>query len=143
MGDSLGCARCGDCCNPVKIEFGTWVRAVGYGRRYGAGNIADDDRGYWADAVFLASRCRPVGVRDDQVLLECANWDGEHSRCRDYENRPPVCRNFPWYGREPGDENTMIESRCSYLLDVPPDQRSEGSRPLIPLTVVRSASSPA
>lgn len=132
---SLGCARCGDCCNPVKIDFEVWTRAVAAARRFDPADLTDGDRAYWANAVFLASRCRVTGVRDRQVLLECANWDGAHDRCRAYEIRPPVCRDFPWYGREPGDGNVTLELRCSYLLDVPPEGRPEGARPLIPLTV--------
>jgi Fe-S-cluster containining protein len=133
---SLGCARCGDCCDPVKIDFGVWVRAVAQARRYSASDCSDDeDRQYWANAVFLASRCRPAGFSDGQVLLECANYDRAHSICRDYDNRPPLCSRFPWYDYEPGDLG-ICELRCSYLLDVPPAKRPEGARPLIPLIVV-------
>ena len=135
MTESLGCARCGDCCDPVKIDFGVWARAVGYARSLEPEQIRDDDLDYRADAVFLASRCRPVAAMGTQVLLECANWDGSHNACRDYENRPPFCRRFPWYdGEKVGD---ICETRCSYLLDVPPSDRPEGARPLIPLTVLR------
>ena len=31
----------------------------------------------------------------------CRHWDEETRLCTDYENRPPMCSNFP-YGREDG-----------------------------------------
>ncbi len=58
--------------------------------------------------------------------------------CRAHSSRPPVCRDYPWYGREPGQDNTEFAyvPQCSYLLDLPPGKRPAGSRPLIPLEVL-------
>jgi Fe-S-cluster containining protein len=95
----------------------------------------ETSREYWADCVFLASACRPVGAEGDVILLECANYDTAHQACRAYDRRPPVCSNYPWYGGEPGSSQ-WIERNCSYLLDVPPSERPEGARPLIPLTPI-------
>lgn len=131
---SLGCAECGDCCDPVKVPFDAWTRTVEQARQYAAEDVSQDHLGNWADYLFLASRCRPVGVSDGQVLLRCANYDREHRRCRDYENRPPLCQRFPWYGEEP--HGGLVELHCSFLLDVPAGQRPEGARPLIPLAVL-------
>ena len=77
-----------------------WTRAVATARRWQPEQIDMDNpewRRYWADCVFLASRCRPVGVVGDRVLLVCADYDADHQVCRAYESRPPVCSGFPWY----------------------------------------------
>ena len=92
--------------DPVKIDFGVWTRAVAFARRYEPEQIdVDDERSaaYWADCVFLAAHCRPVGVRDGDVLLACAHYDRDHMTCRAYADRPPVCRGFPWYDHEEGN----------------------------------------
>jgi Fe-S-cluster containining protein len=134
---SLGCAGCGDCCNPVKIEFATWANAVGQARAYQPDEIDlsdPEDRSNWADCVFVAASLRPVGAEGHQVYLKCANYDSDHQSCRAYGKRPPLCRRFPWYDREP--DGGIVDLRCSYLLDIAPDQRPEGARPLIPITPV-------
>ena len=121
----------------MKIDFGRWASAVAMARRYDPDEVdlsSELTRGYWANYLFLAASCRPVGAKDGQVLLACENYDPAHQMCRAYDRRPPVCSGFPWYGREPGDGGA--EPRCSYWLDVPPADRPEGYRPLIPLTVI-------
>jgi Fe-S-cluster containining protein len=129
------CARCGDCCDPVKIDFDVWARAVATARRHGPDDVDPLSTEYWANCLFLAADCRPVGALNGQVLLACAHYDREHQACRAYGRRPPVCSGFPWYGREPGDGGA--EPRCSYWLDVAPADRPEGYRPLIPLMAIR------
>lgn len=118
------------------IDFGTWTRVVEKARRYSRDDIEDNDDGWWDDHVFIAANMRPVGARDGQVRLACRFYDREHSECRAYDQRPPMCRRYPWYGREPSGAAFGPFSQCSFLLDLPPSERPEGSRPLIPLTVV-------
>jgi Fe-S-cluster containining protein len=137
---SLGCAGCGDCCNPVKVDFDQWARIVADVRAHDPAEVSFDGpamREYWKDSIFLAGTCRPVGAGNGFIFLECANYDTVHQSCRAYEQRTRICRGFPWYGREPdGQALNVADSRCSYLLDVPPSQRPEGVRPLIPITPV-------
>lgn len=121
----------------MKIDFGVWARGVATVRRRNPDEVdlsGELDREYWANCLFLAAACRPVGALDGQVFLACEHYDDAHQMCRAYDSRPPVCSGFPWYGRKPGDGGA--EQRCSYLLDVPPADRPAGSRPLIPLTVI-------
>lgn len=47
----------------------------------------------------------------------CDRFDVETRRCTDYENRPDVCRDYPWYG-DPPDPNKALPPTCSYLADV-------------------------
>lgn len=119
----------------MKIQFGTWTAAVANARRYVPDEIGEtgpEDQRQWANAVFLASSLRPVYSAGGVMYLACAYYDGQTQECRAYDQRPPVCRDFPWYGREP--DGDFAEGRCSYLLDVAPSERPDGARPLIPLT---------
>lgn len=157
---SAGCARCGSCCDPVTFareaydavvkwsasamagvpDPGTdegwphWL-AGGYTedqraaaiRRYAPGSITRQD------ADFLAAHWKPI----DDKTCACDAYDREARLCTAQDSKPPVCRDYPWYGRDPGSEDGKgMPLHCSYLADMPPDKRPEGARPLIPLTVV-------
>jgi Fe-S-cluster containining protein len=50
-------------------------------------------------------------------FYECRHYDRENKRCMDYENRPPVCRDYPWYGQAP-DPLKSLPLECSYREDV-------------------------
>jgi hypothetical protein len=86
------------------------------------------------DADFIAAHWTP----DGDTGCKCDAFDPATAMCTAHDSRPPVCRDYPWYGREPGTgpDRIVLHSQCSYLADLPPDQRPERSRPLIPLTVV-------
>jgi hypothetical protein len=86
--------------------------------------------------VFIAANMRPARAADGHIELDCRFYDREHMACRAYDHRPAMCSGYPWYGREP--DTSRLYGQCSFLLDVPPSERPEGSRPLIPLTVVTS-----
>ncbi len=157
---TAGCARCGACCDPVpfsreKHEAVTkWSAAALEGvpdprtgdgwAHWLAGDWSGEDRdvaiyrydpaGSWRqDADFIAAHWTPDG--DDGC--KCDAFDSSAGLCTAQDAKPPVCRNYPWYGRgpDPGDAETM-HSQCSYLADLPRGKRPEGSRPLIPLTVI-------
>ena len=67
----------------------------------------------------------------------CDAYDPGHQECTAHDARPPLCRGFPWYGDGPSAERAgRVHRECSYLADLPPGDRPEGSRPLIPLTVL-------
>lgn len=157
---SAGCARCGSCCDPVHFERerleailkwttealegvpdpGTdegWEHWLKHG--YAASDREravcrfDPAGRYRTDVDFIAAHWAPI----DDKTVACDAYDPETALCTAHENRPPVCRDYPWYGREPSeDTRTDLDPHCSYLADLPPDKRPEGSRPLIPLTVV-------
>lgn len=157
---TAGCARCGNCCDPVVLDDETYERLGKYWTstalescpdpRTGEGWAAwleightDDDRerqiakyipgsDYRADADFITAHWHPLGDSE----YRCDAFDPVTRLCTARDGRPPVCRNYPWYGREPSAEQAAknMGPQCSYLADLPPDQRPEGSRPLIPLT---------
>jgi Fe-S-cluster containining protein len=130
---SAGCAACGSCCDPVVLKADVYT---GCCERARAGDVVhDNDR-------FIAQHWHPQGaiVLDAETLLElrCDAFDPATRLCTAREDRPPVCRDYPWYGEDPvtSGRGPRLYPDCSYLADVPPDQRPEGARPLIPLTVI-------
>lgn len=131
---SLGCARgCGDCCDPVHLTFDQRDR-MDYWR-----DVVED---FWNGAQpdpagslpFMLAHWHEFERYDGGARYRCDRFDPETRECTAHEDRPPVCSDYPWYGDDPVPGVTG--GRCSYLLDLPPDQRPEGSRPLIPIEVL-------
>lgn len=50
-------------------------------------------------------------------FYRCSNFDTETRKCTDYDNRPSMCRDFPWYGEEPRGGATLPPD-CSYRQDL-------------------------
>lgn len=127
--ESLGCARCGSCCETI------WLSRKA--RESIEAEIAYDDE-LAENAAFLLEHWTEK-ERDaiGDTRYECDAYDKDHHLCTAREDRPPVCRDFPWYGEEPGRFHGIINKRCSYWLDVPPDMRPDYvERPLIPITAI-------
>jgi Fe-S-cluster containining protein len=141
---TAGCARCGACCSPVPFtreqhdDVSKWSTAALAGDFIAAHWTPDgavgkyDPASRWRqDADFIAAHWTP----DGDGGCKCDAFDPATAMCTAHDSRPPVCRDYPWYGREPGTGGMKLHPQCSYLADLPPDKRPEGSRPLIPLTV--------
>lgn len=150
------CARCGSCCEKI------WLNADP--RRWSAKALegipdprTDDGWAYWlehghteedraavlgnydpagrkrADADFIAAHF----AEDCDGYWTCDAYDPEAHECTAHEDRPPLCSGYPWYDEKPSAERAEhVHRECSYLADLPPSDRPEGSRPLIPLTVI-------
>lgn len=129
---SLGCARCGDCCDPVLL--GPNAIAVIEGE-VATGLDADDET-----ITFAREHWRRRGELDGDGWgrYDCDQFDPELRLCSAGDARPPVCRYYPWYADGPtSGRAATLHPRCSYLAEVPPEQRPEGSRPLIPIEAIR------
>jgi Fe-S-cluster containining protein len=110
-----------------------WLENSEYRDRDRAAGIYDPDGEYRANADFIAAHF----AETCDGHWTCDAYDPEHGTCTAHEDRPPLCRDYPWYGEQPSADRAAHFSRqCSYLADLPPDQRPDGARPLIPLTVV-------
>ena len=48
----------------------------------------------------------------------CTVFDSEENVCGDYENRPNMCREFPWYGRTPDKDVIANYPNYSYRADL-------------------------
>lgn len=140
---SLGCAKCGDCCEDLCLD----TRHVDEGNRWwlywqrGGKKNTRTRQGMWPDIRFITSHWTEVRRTGGQSVMRCDQFDTETRTCMAYEDRPPVCRDYPWYS-DAGDAERIrkrapqIARRCSFLLDVAPEDRGPDARPLIPLTVL-------
>lgn len=157
------CAKCSACCDPVPFsayEHETVTAWSGAAMKAaGTPDPRDDDGWAWwiehgwdaaerdkaiertdpagrwrQDADFIAAHWTPDGGDG----CKCDVFDPSAGLCGAHETRPPVCRDYPWYSDPPDAERAAcLPVQCSYLADVPPADRPEGSRPLILLTPVR------
>jgi Fe-S-cluster containining protein len=130
---SASCAACGHCCDPVVLSADVYTDCC---QRARAGDaVHHNDR-------FIAQHWHPFGAftegTETFLELRCDAFDQATRLCTARDGRPPVCRDYPWYGEDPvaSGRGPRLYRECSYLADLPPDQRPEGARPLIPLTVV-------
>jgi Fe-S-cluster containining protein len=122
------CNGCGACCDPFVMVYAPFdlLRL--------AHSIDPDELAFYKE--HLSPIRRSDGRRmawwnsgwsefiiDGQVQLiathyyRCDNYDVETKRCTDYENRPGVCRGFPWYGDKP-DANKVLPPTCSFRADI-------------------------
>jgi Fe-S-cluster containining protein len=146
------CNGCGACCDPVVTVHSPQAIRLGYEIR------ADGSIGDRIDAdelAFMRKHTRPLARREgialagrwgvgvysefmvgnQMVLLPafyytCDRYDPEARQCTDYENRPDMCRDFPWYGAPP-DPLKALPVTCSYREDI--------GEPVVPIEVAVAA----
>jgi Fe-S-cluster containining protein len=108
-----GCIEgCGMCCERVYLHTDAvkllLVAAEGTG----------DERSR-LDAIFTTRHWHWNGETSGQdFVLTCDAFDAVTRRCGVHEDRPPVCRDFPWYGQEPTKRGHNLPACCGYLADV-------------------------
>ena len=66
-------------------------------------------------------------LRADAHLYTCDRL-GADGRCTAYEERPLVCRGYPWYGGAPR-EMALADPECGYLVDVPVSASTRSTSP--------------
>jgi uncharacterized cysteine cluster protein YcgN (CxxCxxCC family) len=49
--------------------------------------------------------------------VACDNYDEETRRCTDYENRPDICRRYPWFNGVPVP-GAQLPPTCSFRADI-------------------------
>jgi len=132
------CARCGDCCDPVTVSFHVETYAP---RRLAEPDLSPEARencefmlAHWTTTASLV-REGEAGEVTVGYEVRCDAFDPAARLCGAHEARPPVCRDFPWYGRAVDDVEGRavvadgLSPRCSFNRDVP-------GRTFLPLTVV-------
>ena len=124
---SRGCARCGACCQDIPC-------AVTPERDY---DLTPDDR-FSKDLRFIREHWTRTGeTAEGTPTWSCDRFDATHGLCTAQDDKPPVCSLFPWYPERSRPEIAdRLPLQCSYLGDLPPDQRPDGARPLIPIEVI-------
>lgn len=116
------CGRCGDCCE--RIHLG-----------YGADKVFDSLARNWEqhgddalDQKFILTHWNLIEVAEtdgqEDPLFSCDFFDPATRQCGAYDQRPPVCQNFPWYDHgvdaDPGETLPWghRSTRCTFLADV-------------------------
>lgn len=133
------CARCGDCCDPVTVPFHVETYAP---RRLRESDLSAENRAncefmleHWTTTATLVREDEAEGEVAVAYEVRCDAFDPVRRLCGAHADRPPVCRDFPWYGRAVDDVEGRAEvadglsPRCSFNQDVP-------GRAFLPLTVV-------
>jgi Fe-S-cluster containining protein len=121
------CNGCGACCRVLTLaESPEQVRQMAALTRV---------LGIPSDHQFAAEHWRPL-TRDEAMrrnpfytsrlpsdahLYACDRL-GDDGRCTAYDERPLVCRGYPWYGAPPRDM-VLADPECGYLVDVPDRSR--------------------
>lgn len=114
------CARCGDCCDPVTLSADT-VELI-FTAKFGT--PARGSQREWMRRHLRFRRFRGAYQLSRDVTLvpavefDCDYFDRASRACTAYDDRPDMCRRYPFYGREPKADSTM-GGRCSFLADVP------------------------
>lgn len=102
------CNGCGDCCDPVYLAPGLRMKAL-----RNEITVDEEDR-RWAIEL------KPNG----DGYYTCPRFDSEARNCGDYEGRPPVCRDYPWYNKPPHEslrkpDGGMASQRCVFWSELP------------------------
>lgn len=50
-------------------------------------------------------------------FYSCDLFDPETRRCTAYDQRPPICRDYPWYG-DPPDPSKAIPKTCVHRTEI-------------------------
>jgi Fe-S-cluster containining protein len=92
------------------------------------------------DAKFILKHWRAFRVKRDgktQWRYSCDMFDTVTRKCTAHKDRPPICSNYPWYGKKPEgwmlsptpDESAKHVS-CSYWFDIPKKDRPDWATPV-------------
>jgi Fe-S-cluster containining protein len=125
------CNRCGDCCDPVRFDLHGQLESL---QDKAAGPDPDLDPQAWLDVGWKPEElpnCRRNWVDANFILehwhprpesgLTCDRYDPESKLCTVHDDRPPVCRDYPWYSNGPTYEAAQkLPVRCSYRDDWQP-----------------------
>lgn len=111
------CNLCGRCCEAIALRD-DWTRLENY---QGGG-----DRG------FVAKHWKPISKEEatkvNAYLLSnpnfqaynfytCDWFDKEKRICSHHEERPSVCRDYPWYGGQVRTDEVFYSEDCGYKID--------------------------
>ena len=122
------CNRCGDCCNPIKTSWSPEEIAVKLGTK-------EIDENGSRDFTFIANHWSCISRDEDDRTYDyqCNKFNRVTRMCEAYDERPPICSDFPYYGKEPEDGRSF-EKNCSFWWDV--KDRPAWARPLLPIVAL-------
>lgn len=126
------CNGCGACCDPVVTVISPQHLADG-----SADQVVGEEEAEWMRIHLTPIRPRREGLKliaswskgvtyftpGDQFVpvlswfYRCDLYDPETRRCTDFENRPPMCRGYPWFD-DPPDKRKNLPPTCSFREDI-------------------------
>lgn len=132
--------HCGACCDPVVSPFtlnemaqttpGQWPDG-GANRDFMLNHLRPISRReglrrapYLTDGVTVMGRPGEPGseVIAYSFFYECEFFDTDTRRCTNYDNRPPMCRMYPWYGNDPTrdslEKSKALPRMCAFRADL-------------------------
>lgn len=117
------CNQCGNCCE--RIPLNTTKTALRKQK-------PETEKGR-ANRSFVLAHWTWVGRWGKQQVYSCDAFDPVTRQCTAHDERPPICREYPWYGRSPNKEQLMAEPEklgsCSYWFDIPKKEWPDGIAP--------------
>ena len=118
------------CCNPVALPYTPTEAALNNGLAADERVWVRDDltrlptseglrRAPWLRGIDMVAKIGGEFVRMNPVFYECRHYDAGANRCTNYDDRPAVCSDYPWY-QMPGVEReaAAIPPSCSFNADV-------------------------
>lgn len=130
------CNRCGGCCDPVHLGDDAYAILTGP-----AFTIDPrDDLAPWEAAgytlptaidLYDTARWAAQLEHRDEGGYTCPRFDPTTRLCTMPDDKPPVCRDFPWYSGDPATYAWRLRGldECSYWEDVPVTIRQQEGRP--------------
>lgn len=97
---------------------------------------------HWKQDMKAPIRRDPTDNATPYFAYKCDMFDPVARDCNAHESRPPICSNFPWYGRQVTADTRIdpILTGCTFWNDIDRDNWPEGVKPLtramLPLTVI-------
>jgi len=129
------CNSCGQCCEVIALSYRPEQADVLRLR----GEIPEDEAEWAKNCLVPMSRRKVKELQPDLLHImvpppqliksrleagttipyyySCNNWNPETKQCMDYENRPSLCRGFPWFGKQP-HRGKYLPTQCSFRADV-------------------------
>jgi Fe-S-cluster containining protein len=114
------CARCGDCCDPVfltssMVEILTMTVLPSLAQTK-HGTDAEWLLEHWHFIDYVPA---PSPGLSQGATFRCDKFDPVSRQCTAHDERPQVCRGYPWYGKTPKQFDPTMGPRCSFVADVP------------------------
>lgn len=122
------CVGCGECCDHLGYDLderAEWLEAAAAAPDVAAAFEEWAEQGWtFEQAVRAQTDARFILAhwhRLPEGEATCDRYDPVTRRCTVYEDRPPICRDYPWYssGRTP-DSEERLPAGCSYRADWQP-----------------------
>jgi Fe-S-cluster containining protein len=115
------CAKCGDCCESI------WMNSTKADMRKRLRDASHTSNNVENARFILNHWHRQSGI-GKTARWACDMFDPVSRLCTAHDSRPPICRDFPWYGREP--HLIDISKRCSFWADLPAEMRPPDWQPV-------------